>query len=138
MGMKLNFANWKAPKKESKPVIVKAQQDTSEWFPENWAKELEAAESGTPARTVVEKYNKIIRNPKSVIVYSGTRKGVVEIFHCEGSGWFHAVCANTTLSRYMADRDSYCHFYRQSTREIHDQEHLAANVFGGMISAGFF
>lgn len=95
MVMKLNFEDWKAPKKESKPVIVKAQQDTSEWFPENWAKELEAAESGTPARTVVEKYNKIIRNPKSVIVYS-------------------------------------------STREIHDQEHLAANVFGGMISAGFF
>ena len=73
-----------------------------------------------------------------MIVYSGTRKGVVEIFHSEGSSWFHAVCANTTLARYMADRDSYCHFYRQSTREIHDQEHLAVSVFGGMINAGFF
>lgn len=139
--MKLNFADWKAQRGQKtaqpKVVIIRDHQDTRTWFPEDWSRELATAEVGTPARSVADNYTRIVRAERSVMVYSSFRRGVVEVFH-PGSSGFHVICANTTLARYMQDRSSYNPGYRRSVCDTWDVSHLANDIFGGMISAGFF
>ena len=64
-----------------KLVVAKDCPRTETWFPDDWAKALKGADFGTPAGTVVKRFTKIVRQDKSVVVYSTSWRGTVEVFH---------------------------------------------------------
>ena len=121
-----------------KLVVAKDCPRTETWFPDDWAKALKGADFGTPAGTVVKRFTKIVRQDKSVVVYSTSWRGVIEVFHQEDAEGYHVICSNTNVRQYMAERTSIRPSGRRVTFEVRDATHLADNIFRGMISAGFF
>lgn len=121
-----------------KLVVAKDCPRTETWFPDDWAKALKGADFGTPAGTVVKRFTKIVRQDKSVVVYSTSWRGTVEVFHQENPEWYHVICSNTNVRQYMADRESPRPSGRRVTFEVYDATHLADNILRGMINAGFF